>query len=307
MELKHSQGSALLSALLLMTLIAIVATSMMLRIQFDTYRTQTLITHDKLVLASEEAVFWAMDRILRSPLFTIPLDKQGAIAKIPNTLQASYPGVTLQGTLYDLQAKLNLNNLKKRDYWFLYVRLLQKKLPKVEMPTIYYLLKATINWIMPIKLGSEKDVFSEFYAKQKPPYTPGRGLMASISEFRLVAGITAERFNTLLPYIIALPTIVPINVNTAPVDLLMCLSNDQAADSKQKFLEERLQKGGFKQIDLPALQNKYHFPPGQITTESEYFGLIIDAQAAQVNLKTFVILRKIGKITVIISKTYGTL
>ena len=57
-----SKGSALISALFLMTLIAIVATAMSSRLQFDIYRTRLVIASDKLYLSSQYVMFWALDK-----------------------------------------------------------------------------------------------------------------------------------------------------------------------------------------------------------------------------------------------------
>ncbi|MFZ4077782.1 MAG: type II secretion system minor pseudopilin GspK, partial [Legionellaceae bacterium] len=56
---RSSKGSALISALFLMTLVAIGATAMSSRLQLDIYRTRLILTSDALSLASEAVTFWA--------------------------------------------------------------------------------------------------------------------------------------------------------------------------------------------------------------------------------------------------------
>lgn len=299
------RGSALLSALLLMTLMAIVATAMMLRIQYDMYRTRALIIHDDLILATDPAIFWALNRIVQLPLLNAA-DKQGIVAHLPQKSNNSFPAVTVKGDLYDLQARFNINNLQNREYWFFFVRLLQKFVPKLDLKMAYYILTGSINWISPYKVGGA-DQFTQYYAKQIPPYFPGYAFMKSISEFRLVAGVTQDMFNSLLPYITVLPTTTRLNVNTAPIDLFMCLAANQTPENKERFLNEREQKGIFKAKDIQELENKFQFPAAQITAESDYFLLIVTAKEEDINLQTYVIIRKMGKKSVIISKTYDTL
>ena len=46
--LKKNKGGALLTALFIMTLVAIVATAMSTRLQLDIYRTDLIVSHNKL-------------------------------------------------------------------------------------------------------------------------------------------------------------------------------------------------------------------------------------------------------------------
>ena len=58
--IKLMRGSALLTALFIMTLVAIVATAMSTKLQVDIYRTRLTLTHDKLYLASQGVAVWAL-------------------------------------------------------------------------------------------------------------------------------------------------------------------------------------------------------------------------------------------------------
>lgn len=60
---KIMKGSALLTALFIMTLVAIVATAMSTKVQLDIYRTRLILTHDKLYFASQAVTFWSMGQL----------------------------------------------------------------------------------------------------------------------------------------------------------------------------------------------------------------------------------------------------
>jgi general secretion pathway protein K len=60
------RGSALISALFIMTLVAIAATAMSTRLQLDIYRTRLTLITDKLYLASQYVTFWAMSELTYS-------------------------------------------------------------------------------------------------------------------------------------------------------------------------------------------------------------------------------------------------
>ncbi|WP_269570247.1 type II secretion system protein GspK [Legionella tunisiensis] len=110
------EGSALISALFIMTLVAIAATAMSTRLQLDIYRTRLTINSDKLYLASQALSFWAMDELTHKKKAPFLVgDTYGKVASFPTKLQRLYPEALIEGGLYDLQARFNLNNLTDKN------------------------------------------------------------------------------------------------------------------------------------------------------------------------------------------------
>ena len=72
----RNRGSALISALFIMTLVAIAATAMSTRLQLDIYRTRLTISSDKLFLASQAVTFWAMHTLSNESLQVRLNDKE---------------------------------------------------------------------------------------------------------------------------------------------------------------------------------------------------------------------------------------
>ncbi len=105
-DYKSNIGSALLSALFIMTLVAIAATAMSTRLQLDIYRTSLMLNSDKLYLASQAVSNWAMDMLSTKKNFYKALHDNGEVAIFPSSLQNIYPDVIIKGNLYDLQARL---------------------------------------------------------------------------------------------------------------------------------------------------------------------------------------------------------
>lgn len=60
------------------------------------------------------------------------------------------------------------------------------------------------------------DPFDQQYAQMNPPYRSPHAPMVSVSELRTVAGVTPRIYNSLLPYITALPGNNTLNVLHAP-------------------------------------------------------------------------------------------
>lgn len=110
-----TKGSALLTALFIMTLVAIVATAMSMRLQQDIYRTRLVITQDKLYLASQAVTFWALNELLDKNNRFTKTNPLGMVAQYPKNMESIYNQVQLSGGLFDLQARFNLNNLVEKN------------------------------------------------------------------------------------------------------------------------------------------------------------------------------------------------
>lgn len=86
------------------------------------------------------------------------------------------------------------------------------------------LLPAVMDW-----LDADSDrrfpngAEDEYYMRLDRPYRAANGPFADVSELRLVRGITPEIYATLAPHVTVLDNAVPLNVNTAPAAVLMCI------------------------------------------------------------------------------------
>jgi len=282
----RERGSALITALFIMTLVAIAATAMSTRLQLDIYRTRLSLTADNLYLASQQVTFWAMSTLnnLKKPL--IKIDKQGALLSFPLKLRDSYPEFQTSGQLYDMQGRFNLNNLSDRKYYRVFLNLLQNALPNTSSKDREMIAFATRLWISPYEPGRGNDSLVTYYLKQKPPYYQSGLPMQSVSEFRLIWGVSAEVYQQLEPYITVLPEIAPINLNTASKMVLMSLGNGLTEDQANQIIEAREAKPLAKLSDISSILNKLGIPENQITLESQYFlskGLIVNNDLSLMN------------------------
>lgn len=96
---------------------------------------------------------------------------------------------------------------------------------------------------------------SDYYEQLEPAYSAPNSPMASVSELQLIKGVTPELYNKLLPFVVALPEDVGLNINTAPEGLLRALNDKKSfqplseADA-QTLLEDRPQEGYEKVEEL---------------------------------------------------------
>ncbi|HBI21433.1 MAG TPA: type II secretory pathway protein [Legionella sp.] len=269
-HLKHC-GSALITALFIMTIVAIAATAMAARLQLDIYRTGMIFNRDKLYLAAEPITGWAMRQLSAKKLLFTAQDTAGTVAYFPDTLATIYPGVTIQGRLIDLQARFNLNNLNGKSFRFFFDALIALVSKNTDDTQRHLILEATSAWIHADLPEQEQSLHLDAYLKQTPPYYPAAQPMADVSELRLIQGVNAALYRALRPYVTALPEPTPININTATLTVLRCLGQGLDASQAHELLEARGTKGVFEMAGITPLLQKLAIPNGQVTLESQYF------------------------------------
>lgn len=285
-------GSALISALFIMTLVAIAATAMSTRLQLDIYRTRLSITSDKLYLASQAVSFWAMSELSdKKNKFTVG-KANGKVLDLPTKLQTIYPDITIKGSLLDLQSRFNLNNLSDKKYQSVFLNLLEAipiKLSSVQREEI---LIATRSWISPYQPGRGHDELMNYYLQQKPAYHPSQQLMQHVSEFRLIRDINAKLYLALSDYITVLPESTPININTASKQLLATLGNGLNEEQVQELITARGDKGVTDLKDIHLLLQKLNIRNEQITIDSQYFMSIATVFTADLKLINYSIIKR---------------
>jgi general secretion pathway protein K len=126
------------------------------------------------------------------------------------------PGVMLEASLEDMQGRLNINNLVKKDGTPdpVYVAAFTKLLQLVGLETKW--APMLVDWIdvdiVPQNIDGAED---SVYMGQTPPYRTPNRYITSTSELLALPGFGRDRYLALAPYIAALPKDTKINVCTA--------------------------------------------------------------------------------------------
>jgi len=131
------------------------------------------------------------------------------------------PGVMLEASLEDLQGRFNLNNLVKNDttpdpvQLQAFIQLLEMQ--GLETKWAGYIVDWIDGNIAPsIPDGAEDSV----YMGQTPPYRTANRYITSTSELLALPGFGRDRYLKLAPFITALPYPTPVNLCTAPGQVL---------------------------------------------------------------------------------------
>lgn len=264
-------GSALISALFLMTLITIAATAMSMRLRFDIYRTQLTLNNSNLHLAAQLVRFWAMSELTNENKHFYQADSNGVVAHFPTRFAHIYPNIEIEGTLIDLQSRVNINNFAQPRYLNWLHHILNSPQWRLDTPQQRELLFSLFQWLTPYQPEQGQTPLESYYLSQKSPYLPAHQKMQSVSELILIKGNTPALQTLLTPLFYALPDITPLNINTAPKSLLKILLPNITATQINQLMEIR-QQGGFQEAQkLQAFLNKLPIQPDMFAIESQYF------------------------------------
>ncbi|MCW8407698.1 type II secretion system minor pseudopilin GspK [Legionella sp. PATHC035] len=291
-QAKKIKGSALLTALFIMTLVAIVATAMSTKVQLDIYRTRLIITHDRLYLASQAVTFWGLGQLADKKNKLIKATPQGIVSLYPADMENIYSNVAVKGALYDLQAQYNINNLGNRKSMLGFINLIGTAIPQNSESEKVKLALAINDWLSAYDLARGKDNYLSYYVNQKPPYYPSHQLMSSKSELRLIKDVSAPLYLSLEPLVTALPETTPININTAPIKVLKSLSSGMKEEQLNELIKIR-KESGIKDLEkISELLKKLDIATDQITLESSYFLGVAYATSDNLNLTVFTLFKR---------------
>lgn len=289
-----NKGAALITALFIMTLVAIAATAMSVSLDISIKRTALVINSTQLYYAAEGVQYWAKSTLLANTA-KISKDNQ-TIDKMPQSFASvNQGGIVVSGKIQDAQSFFNLNNLSKKSALPQFILLLKAIDPQLTQTKAKSIAQAVADWVKLKSSVKSSSQYTETYAKMSPPYQAAYRPMTSPSELRLVSGITPKLYEKLKPYVVALPTDTDININTASAQVLMTLGAGITQQQANTLVGLRKSLGGFKTIkDLTNNETfkQLNIPASGITLQSEYFLSTAHASRAKQHLTLFTLLHR---------------
>ena len=147
---------------------------------------------------------------------------------------------TLSGQLVDLRGRINLNAMiddtGQEDA--LHIARFRRLLSILELPV--GLADAVLDWVDQDDVPRlPHGVESAHYVQRTPAYRAANQPFASVSELRLVAGMTPALFQILRPHVCALDKRADINVNTATEEVLLSLAEGLDRGAAKLFINGR--------------------------------------------------------------------
>lgn len=234
-------GVALITALLVVALATVAAVAMASRQQLDVRRTANLLDGDQAYAYALGVESWARVVLARDEAQVDRLDEDWAKRLSP----IAVPGGRVDGLVSDLQGRFNLNNLLGADGVQISepdLRYFQRLLRLLEIDD--QLAVAVLDWLdADFETRFPEGAEDDYYLIQTPPYRAANRVFLSISELRLVKGVTPEIWNRLAPYVTALPERTLLNVNTAQAPLLAALSDEFSLRDGEQLVAARAEGG----------------------------------------------------------------
>ncbi|MGD8514424.1 MAG: type II secretion system minor pseudopilin GspK [Granulosicoccaceae bacterium] len=230
-------GTALVTALLVVALASVAATGLLERQRIDIRRTANLLTLDQAFAYARAAESWAVAVLRRDATenrHDSRLDKWAALFE-PIPIDDG----SLTAQVVDQQALFNLNNLvdasgkpSQKD-----IAAFERLLAALELDTT--LAGAVLDWIDADSNVATHGAEDNDYLRRDVPYRAANRAMAAVSELRQVRGIESEVYDKLAAYVTALPERTTVNVNTAPVPVLMAVVKGLSTSAAATILATR--------------------------------------------------------------------
>ena len=244
--LKKSGGVALITVLLVVASATIAAVAISSRLQVDIRRTENLLHADQAWLHALGIESWAQG-VLAADARETGTDHLGEAWNKP--LESTpVEGGSVAGKIVDQQGLFNLNNLLDKDLKpsDLGLERFRRLLKILELDPL--LANALLDWMdkdsEPQPEGGAED---GDYQGRAPAYVSANRRLVHPSELLLVKGFTPEVYGLVAPYVCALPEPVDININTAPVPVLMSLVEGLTEQDAQRLADD-IEASPFEEI-----------------------------------------------------------
>lgn len=293
-DTRKQRGAALVVALLIAALVAVIGVRMGNEYQLTLRRSSNVIYSDQIML-----YLYSAESIAKQLLLA---DAEKEIDYRGEAWAEEYPPVPIgQGMLAaqpmrDLQGRFNLNSLEtttgnpenpqERPNKEMFIRLLLT-FPDVvaDLNQASAIADAVVDWLdddsEPTGFDGAED---PYYSQLDVPYRTADGEISSVSELRLVKGVTSELYRQLEPHVTVLPNDNNlININTATSNVLQAIAYEN--DNRKQPLSLSDVEAYLEEVD-PAVgltrQSFFEYEPWSRIPEparSNIFGVTSDYYA----------------------------
>jgi general secretion pathway protein K len=238
MRIEDQRGIALITVILIVALATTVASFVAWRQQVWTRQVENLRDASQSEAVARAGVDWA-GLILREDRRKNQVDQLDEDWAQQVALPVERGKVT--GRISDSQARFNLNNLTRGNPGQASgadIAAFNRLLTMLELPTT--LTDALVDWLDADNVLQGPDGAEDMYYLALPtPYYPANRALVDVSELLMVRGFDQATVDKLAPYICALPTPAPVNVNTTSAEVLSAAIPGLNLDDARKLVEER--------------------------------------------------------------------
>lgn len=282
---QHQRGLALITAVLVVAIVATVATTLALGEQVWFRQAMNMNARAQAESLRSGALAYAAILLTRDANQNNKTDHLGELWAKPLPPLPVEDGM-IAFAVQDAQSRFNLNNLvrsgkRSPDDVLVFQRLLTAQ--GIDPA----LSEALVDWLDKDNLVSPGGAEDIEYLSLPQPYRTANQLLQSVDELRLVKGFSAKNVEKLRPFITALPAPTSINVNTAPVNVLSALFANLPASALQPIIDSRISQP-FDEVSnftgkLPA---GTACPANLCDVKTGYFMVTIDIRYGRLQRRT---------------------
>lgn len=295
-SLRRQKGVVIVVALFFVALVATLSYIMIARLDRDIRRTSLILHNTQAELYAQGSIAWALDS-LQENFSKKKANKVVDELPLQSTL-SDINGYKIQSTIEDAQDKFNINVLtSNQEVQQDFLRLLKAAIPDLKVEEAIALKDVVLEWINNQSDEAESSL-TKYYLGLSMPYRSAHRAMASISELRLLKGMTPKRYLTLKKFLTALPETKPeINVQTAPLAVLLSLSPEMTTALAKEIIELRTKKPFTSINDMlsrPKL-SQIKISKDKIVTMSHYFLVTTEVRVDEQRIILYTLIARIEK------------
>jgi general secretion pathway protein K len=286
--MNNEKGMVLIIVMMLLGVIAGLAISLISGERFDVKRTEVVLSQSQSIGYLKGAQIWAKSKLM-SPLYQQDSPQLRQFPMVMPEPQPKIPGVEIKAILYDAQGQYyNINNLSSAENVEGFKSFLNKSVLNSSQrgsnnsaanlsENIERFVTEIANWI---SASAESSPVSDSYYMNLPnPSRVAHQLFVSPHELSGLQYCDQNLAAIIMPYLIALPEMTPINVNSVNMNsasILMTLSPgldwykaQQIVAARERLKDHEFDStyGFLSQSDVKA----YNIPDAKISTKSSYF------------------------------------
>ncbi len=295
--LTQQRGAAIITALLVVALVAVTATALLKQQSQTLTRTEAVIARAQARAYSDTAVQWARSILADDARRDGPSGNDhfgeawaSGISALP------VENALVSGTLSDEQGRFNLNNLVRNNAVDpASLKFFRSLLEKLALPPD--LANAVVDWIdADSDASSPGGAEDPAYLTLPSPYRAANRPLVQVDELLRVRGFNAKIVAALRPFVTALPPTTRINVNTAPLEVIRAALPELSETDLLQLARERLTKP-FK--DLNDIRARYPriatspFLNTDLDVKSSYFTASVAVSSGSVQLRTQTLLQRV--------------
>ena len=292
--MRPERGAALIVAMLIVALAVIATSNFVFHAHIHWRKLENAGNADQARWLLRAAEQWAATVLLDDAL-------QNSVDHLGETWGREMPpivaeGYHMSGRILEQNGLFNLNSLvqdgKVNDGQLVVFRrlLLNAKLPAG-------LANAVADWLDADNAASgESGAESEYYLRQTLPVRAANRPIVNLNELLHVRGMTPELLEQLRPYVSVLPKSGPINVNTAPPQVIAALSDTMSLDQAHVLAAKR-DHAHFRNVgDLRnAMDNKPGLDERQVAFASQYFLVVVQVRHDRIALESQALFERNGR------------